>query len=212
MPVHTRCKTSGGCRKSKSGWVGIVWLWAFSKQVMVQIRWGRPDWSGYRSSLRPAGWAWSGAVATRGVNQEDDHADRGSDKIAASRGLRPECSRRPVSAKRADVAVAQPVVDQREQFACRGDLGDVFAAASFDAVFVGRDLGRGLVTLHRFDRCPADQLRALFGDMPAMYDGVGLAVAWGQSGPAAQLGGPGESVHVTDLGDEYRRQRRSDAG
>jgi hypothetical protein len=115
--------------------VGIVLgCGAISKWVMVQIRWGRAGLvTGYRSSLRPAGWAWSGAVATRGVNQEDDHADRGSDKIAASRGLRPECSRRPVSVKRADVAVAQPVVDQREQFACRGDLGDVFAAASFDA-------------------------------------------------------------------------------
>ena len=33
----------------------------------------------------------------------------------------------------------------------------------------------------------------------------------GQPGPRAQVGGSGEAVHVTDLGDEYRGQRRSDA-
>ena len=157
-------------------------------------------------------WAWSGAVATRGVNQEGDHAVGGSDKIATAHGLRPECSRRPVWVERTDVAVAQPVVDQREQFACRGDLGDVLAAASFDTVLVGGDLGCRLVPLHRLDRRPADQFGALFGDMPAVHDGVGLAVAWGQPGPGAQLGGPGEAVHVTDLGDEHRRQHRSDTG
>src|ERR1700682_911765 len=87
-------------------------------------------------------WAWSGAVATRGVNQEGDHADRGSDKMAAAHVLRPECSRRPVLVERTDVSVAQPVVDQREQFAGRGDLGDVLTAASLDTVLVGGDLCR----------------------------------------------------------------------
>ena len=108
---------------------------------------------------------------------------RGSDNCAAARGLRPECSRRPGTIERADVAVAQPVVDQREQFACRGDLGDVLAAASFDALFVGRDLGRRRVALHRLDRRPADRFGALFGDVSAVHDGVGLAVARGQPGP-----------------------------
>ena len=93
---------------------------------------------------------------------------RGSDKTAAARGLRPEGSRRPGAVERADVAVAQTVVDQREQFACRGDFGDVLAAAGFDAVFVGRDLGRGGVALHRLDRRPADRFGALFGDVSAV--------------------------------------------
>jgi len=86
------------------------------------------------------------------------------------------------------VAVAQPVVDQREQFACRGNLGDVAAAASFDALFVGEDLGRCRVALYRLDRCPADRFGALFGDMSAMHDGVGLAVALGQSRPMSTGG------------------------
>jgi hypothetical protein len=83
-------------------------------------------------------WAWSGAVATRGVDQAGDHADGSGVMTNGGRArLRPECSRRPGTVERADVAVAQPVVDQCEQFACRGDLGDVAAAASFDALFVG---------------------------------------------------------------------------
>src|SRR5262245_2113952 len=192
--------------------IEIVWLWAFSKAVMVQIRWGRAGFgSGCRSSLRPAGWAWSGAVATRGVNHVGDHAGRGSDSAAAAHGLRPECSRCAGTVKRADVPVAQPVVDQCEQFACRGDLGDVFTAASFDTVFVGCNLGGALLTLHRFDRRPSDQFRALFGDMSTVHDGVGLAVAWGQPGPGAQVGRVSEADGVTDLGDQHRRQHRSDA-
>src|SRR6478736_1062484 len=68
------------------------------------------------------------------------------------------------------------------------------------------------VALHRLDRRPTDRFGALFGDVSAVHDGVGLAVARGQPGPGAQLGGPGEAVHVTDLGDEHRRQHRSDTG
>ena len=148
-------------------------------------------------------WAWSGAVATRGVNQEWRPRRWGSDMRATARGLRPERSRRPVSVQRADVSVAQPVVDQREQFACRGNLGDVFAAASFDSVFVGCDLGRRRVTLHRLDGRPTNQFGALFGDMPAVYDAIGLAVARGQPGPRAQVGGVGEN------GARHRSRRRT---
>src|SRR6478672_10567499 len=137
--------------------IEIVWLWAFSKgsdgaDTLGQGRIGPAAGHPFAQQL----WAWSGAVATCGVNQGGDHAVGGSDNLATARGLRPECSRRPVLVERADVAVAQPVVDQREQFACRGNLGDVLAAAGFDTVFVGRDLGGGLVPLHRLDRRPAD--------------------------------------------------------
>ena len=81
-------------------------------------------------------------MATRGADQVGDHADGSEVMTKGGRArLRPECSRRLGVVERADVAIAQTVVDQREQFACRGDLGDVFAAASFDALSVGRDLG-----------------------------------------------------------------------
>ena len=80
---------------------------------------------------------------TRGVDQAGNHADGSGVMTNGGRAkLRPECSRRPGTVERADVAVARLVVDQCEQFAGRGDLGDVLAAASFDALFVGRDLGR----------------------------------------------------------------------
>ena len=138
------------------------WLWAFFNAVMGADTLGQ-------GRIGPAAghpfaqllWAWSGAVATRGVNQVGDHAERGSDKLAAAHGLRPEGSRRPGAVERADVAVAQTVVDQREQLARRGNLGDVLAAAGFDAVFVGRDLGRRRVALHRLDRRPADRFWSL---------------------------------------------------
>ena len=173
--------TFGGCRKISGA---SVWLWAFSNCDGVQELWGRAGkFPAAGHPFAQLWWAWSGAVATRGVNQVGDHAEWGSDSAAAARGLRPECSRCPGAVERTDVAVAQPVVDQREQFACRGDLGDVLAAASFDTVFVGGDLGGGLVTLHRLDRRPSDQFRALFGDVSAVHDGVGLAVAWGQPRP-----------------------------
>src|SRR6202165_4959367 len=91
--------------------------------VMAQIGGAGPAWSGCRSSLRPAVWAWSGAVATRGANQAGDHADgAGVRQLSGRARLRPECSRRPGTVERADLAVAQPVVDQCEQFACRGNL------------------------------------------------------------------------------------------
>src|ERR1700739_242339 len=44
---------------------------------------------------------------------------------------------------------------------------------------------------------PVGMGRSPVSDVAAVHDGVGLAVAWRQPGPRAQLGGPGESVHVT---------------
>ena len=128
-------------------------------------------------------------AATRGVNQAGDHAEgSGVRQLSGRARLRPECSRRPGTVECADVAVAQSVVDQCEQFACRGDLGDVAAAASFDALFVGRDLSRRRVALYRLDGRPADRFGALLGDVSAMHDGVGLAVARGQPGPMSTGG------------------------
>ena len=41
---------------------------------------------------------------------------------------------------------------------------------------------------------------------------VGLVVFGCQPGPAGQLLGPREPVHITDLGDEHRPQDRADPG
>jgi hypothetical protein len=67
-------------------------LWAFSKHVMVQILWGRAGL--FRLPVIPSprgGGAWSGAVATHGVNQEGDHADKGvrqkSDRARVASGV-----------------------------------------------------------------------------------------------------------------------------
>jgi hypothetical protein len=42
--------------------------------------------------------------------------------------------------------------------------------------------------------------------------GVGLAVPWGQPGPAGQLSGAGEAVHVADLGTEHCCEHRPNPG
>ena len=49
--------------------------------------WGRAETSAAGHPFAPQEGAWSGARATRGVNQVGDHADRGSDKTAAARVL-----------------------------------------------------------------------------------------------------------------------------
>src|ERR1700756_3127102 len=152
-----------GCRGTGEDCVVVGLLHA----VMCRYVGAGPGWSGCRSSLRPAVWACSGAVATRGVDQAGDHADGSGVMTHGGRArLRPECSRRLGSVERADVAVAQTVVDQREQFACRGDLGDIAAAASFDTVLVGCDLDRGWVALHSLGLRPNNRFGAFFGDGP----------------------------------------------
>ena len=89
-----------------------------------------------------------------------------------------------------DVSVAQAVVDEGEKLACRGDPADGTASVLGDTVMERGDGGGATLAAHGLDRRPAHQPRALFGDMPAMHMGVGLAVAWGEPRPRAQLGGP----------------------
>ncbi len=67
--------------------------------------------------------------------------------------------------------------------------------------------GQGLDRLHRG---PADQPGALLGDPAPAHLGVGLVVLGGHPGPAAQLLGGAEAVHVADLGDEHRAEDRAD--
>src|ERR1700736_222154 len=108
---------------------------------------------------------------------------RGSDYWAATRVLRPRYSRRHLAGQSADVSVAQPVVDQREQLAGRGDLGDVAAAAGFDPFAIKGDLGDVGLTLDGLHGRPPHKFAALLGDVPATNDGVGFAVCGGQTGP-----------------------------
>src|SRR6476659_6985422 len=109
----------------------MVLVWGFLLQVGCADTLGQGRiGSGCRSSLRPAGVGMERCGGnTRGPIKLATTPGRGSDSAAAARVLRPGCSRRPGTVERADMSVAQPVVDQGEQFACRGDLGDVLAAA-----------------------------------------------------------------------------------
>jgi hypothetical protein len=58
-----------------------------------------------------------------------------------------------------------------------------------------------------FECRPADQLRALFGDLAAHDLGVGLAMAGRQPGPRTQRFGGTEPADVTDLSHEDRAER-----
>ena len=133
----------------------------------------------------PRKGAWSGARATRGVNHNGDHAEiRGSDNSPAARVLRPRCSHCHLTVgHRADVSVAQPVVDEGEQLAGRGDLGDVAAAAGLDPLAIKGDLGGVRLALDGLDSRPPHEFAALFGDVSAVHDSVRFAVARGQPGP-----------------------------
>src|SRR5437879_1992194 len=107
-----------------------------------------------------------------------------------------------VAGEAADLAVAQPVVDEGEELTSRGDPGDVLPPAFRDAVVVLLDLLRAPHMRDGLDRCPPDEDRALLGD-PAPADlQVRLPMLGGHPSPRAQLTGPGEAGDVTDLGHE----------
>src|SRR3954452_18050122 len=89
-----------------------------------------PDWVGLPVIPSPS-WGGHGAVRWQhaGSIKWATTPGRGSDSAAAARVLGPGCSRRFAGIQGSHVPVAQPVVDQGERFARRGDLGDVLAAA-----------------------------------------------------------------------------------
>ena len=121
-----RCMLSADARRSAARLCGCG---SFSK-CDAQIRWAGPDWSGRRSSLRPAGVGMKRCGSTTRGQSRGDHAGYGGQTVRRPRAC---CVRGAHAALRwsqgADVPVAQPVVDQGEQFARRGDRGDVRAAA-----------------------------------------------------------------------------------
>ena len=86
----------------------------------------------------------------------------------------------------ADLAVAQPVVDERQQLSGGGDATDVAAAVGADAGFDRGDLWFADRTGDCFDGRPTQQPRALFADPAAGDVAVGLAVARSQPGPRTQ--------------------------
>ena len=108
--------------------------------------------------------------------------------------------------------VAQGVEDEFELPAGGRDHPDVAAPTVPDPVpDPAHHAGLGQ-DLHGLDRGPADQPGTLLGDPPAVHVLVGLVVLGRQPGPAGQLLGPREPVHVTDLGHEHRPQDRADTG
>ena len=64
--------------------------------------------------------------------------------------------------------------------------------------------------LHGFDRSPADQPRALFGDPAAVHLRVGLVVFRCQSSPTCQLRWLAEAADVPDLGNKHRAEYWAD--
>lgn len=106
---------------------------------VLEWGWAGPSFLGCRSSLRPAGAGMERYdEATRGsITLATTPPRQGSDSAATARVLRPGCSRRPTVGQCADMSVAQTVIDQCEQFSCRGDLRDVLAAAGLDPCAIG---------------------------------------------------------------------------
>src|SRR6266536_2596650 len=132
--------------------------------VIPSPRRGRAAWSDahrFAGPIKSATAAWRSDPTT---------VSRESGAGTASDGVRGEA---------ADEAVAHAVVDEDEQFASGGDLGDLLCrgAAPVDDPLVGAAHRRTFrCSLDGFDCSPADQWRALLGDGAAVHGCVRLAV------------------------------------
>src|SRR5581483_8716204 len=78
-----------------------------------------------------------------------------------------------------DFSVAQPVINQFDELAGRGDFADVVAAAAPDPVTNSAQATVLIGALDGFDRGPAHQPAPLLGDGSAVHGGVGLVVFGG---------------------------------
>jgi hypothetical protein len=79
--------------------------------------------------------------------------------------------------QRTDVVIAQPVEDELELSSGGGHGADVAVAAAMSHLFADRADVTGIgQALHRFDRRPPHQARALLGDPAAAHRGVGFVV------------------------------------
>src|SRR5437868_7141718 len=151
---------------------------------------------------------WYGRSQAESIKMDRPRRGWGSDTERPRAWLRRDWYSR-CRGQATDMAVAQPVEDEREKFAGGGDLADVRAASFADphAGLPERTLAKALDGL---DRGPPNQRVALLGDPPPVDLGVGLTVLGGHAGPGAQLLRAGEPVHIADLGDKDRRQHRAD--
>jgi hypothetical protein len=118
--------------------------------------------AGHPVARPPAGMECYGE-ATRGVNHVGDHAaEAGVRQCSGRAGVGPVLTPSYVG-HCADGPVAQPVVDEGEQFSRPGDIGDLRA--------------RGMPS-DGLDRRPAHQFAVLLGDVPAAHDGERARGAW----------------------------------
>src|SRR2546430_12432107 len=128
---------------------------------------------------------WHGVVRPQpgGVNQipSTTPPQWGSDLWRPRVLAAPGCVSRRAGLQAADVPVAQPPVDQREQLTGGGDLGDVGPAPLGDAG-PGRSDRPAVHALHRLDRGPPHQVVALLGDPTTVDLGVRLPGPWGNLG------------------------------
>ena len=107
------------------------------------------------------------------------------------------------------MVIAQPVEDQLELSSGRGDCTDIAVAAAMRHLVSDRADATGpRQEFHRIDRRPPHQTRALLGDVAAVNGGVGLVMSRSQPCPTRQLGRTVETMYITDLGHEQRRQHR----
>ncbi len=184
--------------------------------VFSNVRCGRcggTGGSGCRSSLRRRRGR-HGVVRPQpgGVNQSRRPRHRGGGQTCVRpRVLAAPERRSRRSGQATDVPVAQPVVDQGEQLAGGGDLGDVRAAA-FGQPGPGGPIGPP------WRRCTASTAAQRTRWLPCLVIRPRWTLVsdsrWRGVIPAQEHSccGAGEAGHVTDLGDEHRGQHRPDAG
>ena len=113
-----------------------------------------------------------------GINQRGDLAGFGGHDLHDPQPTESGCSRRAGwVAQGTDVVIAQPVEDELELSSGGGHGADVAVAAAMSDLFADRADVTGIgQDLHRFDRRPPHQARALLGDPAAVHRGVGFVV------------------------------------
>jgi hypothetical protein len=183
------------------GWGGWVAPWSSRTERGQRLGCRGIPWPtcGEHGALRPRP---DGLQAVRRPRRRcGGHADHG---LASGRV---RVSRRLGLGEAADLAVAQAVVDEREDLAGHRHPRLVRAAPFGDTPKPRSQAGSAVIAGHRLDQRPAHQLRALFGDRTAGRLGVGLAMLGGQARPRAQRLGGAEPGDVADLGHQGASRR-----
>src|SRR5246127_5364919 len=105
--------------------IGLLCGCGATSPRLMRMGWGRAETSAAVIPSPRSGGPGAVCVQHAGsITTATAPRSRGSDNVPAARVLRPRCScRRLPVGQGADVSVAQPVVDEGEQLAGRGDLG-----------------------------------------------------------------------------------------